>query len=312
MSGISASVVEDAAVESVRAFNRFVARRAGLLRPDYLGTAHSLPEARVLYELSRRDWTEVVALRSELDLDSGYLSRLLAGLEDQGLVARQKSQSDRRRQVIALSPAGQEAVGELETRADREIGELLANLSPADRRRLTGAMAAVRGILGEEPAAGPVVLRAMDIGDYGWVVARHGALYNEEYGWDERMASLVARIVADYVDGRDPRAEAAWIAELDGQPAGCVFCVREDERTAKLRLLLVEPGARGHGIGGRLVEECIRFARRTGYERMVLWTQSILTSAHRIYEGQGFRLVDEEPHHNFGVDLVGQTWELDL
>ena len=266
----------------------------------------------MLYELAQRPATGVADLRAEFGLDSGYLSRLLARLERQGLVQRSRSAVDGRRQVVELTPDGVAAVDELDARAAAETRALLDDIPAADRGRLIGAMRAVREVLGDEPASGAVVLRPMGIGDYGWVVSRHGALYAEEYGWDERMESLVARIVADYVDGRDERSDAAWVAELDGRRAGCVFCVREDETTAKLRLLLVEPDARGHGIGAALVDECLRFARRAGYERMTLWTQSILTSAHRIYEARGFRLVDEEPHHSFGVDLVGQTWELEL
>lgn len=283
-----------------------------MLRPDYLGTDHSLAEARVLYELAQRPQTDVADVRSALDLDSGYLSRLLTRLEGQHLIERSRSAADGRRQVLELTVAGQREFEELEARAQQETAALLEELPDPDVRRLVGAMAAVREVLGDESPSGGVVLRPMVSGDYGWVIARHGALYAAEYGWDESMESLVARIVADYVDNRDPRSDAGWIAELDGRPAGCVFCVRENDTTAKLRLLLVEPGARGFGIGGRLVEECLRFARRAGYARIVLWTQSILTSAHRIYEAQGFRLVDEEPHHSFGVDLVGQTWELDL
>jgi DNA-binding MarR family transcriptional regulator/N-acetylglutamate synthase-like GNAT family acetyltransferase len=289
-----------------------VTRRIGVLRPDFLGRAHSLTEARVLYELGRRPQTAVTELRGELGLDSGYLSRLLARLEAEGLIARRRSEADARRQLTELTPAGQREVAELDARAAEETAALLAELPEGDRRRLVGAMAAVREVLGDDTRSTGVVLRPMGIGDYGWVVARHGALYAEEYGWDEGMEALVARIVADHIESRDPRSDAGWIAELDGRPAGCVFCVRADETTAKLRLLLVEPEARGHGIGARLVEECLRFARRAGYSRMVLWTQSILTSAHKIYAAQGFRLVDEEPHHSFGVDLVGQTWEADL
>jgi DNA-binding MarR family transcriptional regulator/N-acetylglutamate synthase-like GNAT family acetyltransferase len=283
-----------------------------VLRPDYLDSGHTLTEARVLYELAQRPATEVADLRAEFGLDSGYLSRLLARLERQELVQRTRSDADGRRQVVELTPAGATAVEELDARAAVETRALLDEIPAADQVRLIGAMRAVREVLGDEPAGGAVVLRPMGIGDYGWVVARHGALYAQEYGWDERMESLVARIVADFVDERDDRHDAAWIAELDGRRAGCVFCVRADDATAKLRLLLVEPDARGHGIGGALVDECLRFARRAGYTRMTLWTQSILTSAHRIYEARGFTLVDEEPHHSFGVDLVGQTWALEL
>jgi DNA-binding MarR family transcriptional regulator/GNAT superfamily N-acetyltransferase len=300
-------------VAAVRAFNRFYTRRVGLLGDDFLHTPHTLTEARVLYELGHGDVVEVGALRRALDIDAGYLSRLLSRLEEQGLVARERSEDDGRRQRVRLTDAGAEAFAELDRRSADEIGGLLDGLGEERQRRLVAAMQVITDVLGDAPAKdAAVVLRPPHPGDYGWIVHRHGAQYAEEYGWDETFEALVARIVADYAEHHDPRREAAWIAELDGEPVGCVLCVREGESTAKLRLLLVDPRARGRGIGTRLVDECVRFARRAGYERMVLWTNDVLEDARRLYERAGFRLVESGPHHAFGHDLVEQTWALDL
>jgi DNA-binding MarR family transcriptional regulator/GNAT superfamily N-acetyltransferase len=299
-------------VSEVRAFNRFYTNIIGALRNDLVQTPYSLTEARVIFELAQRDATEVADLRRDLDLDAGYLSRILARFEADGLVRRERSTADARRQVIRLTPNGRAAYAMLDERSAAEIAALLERLSETDRRRLLGAMATVRELLGETARPDVVVLRPPVAGDMGWIVQRHGALYADEYGWDDTFEALVARIVADYVANRDPRREAAWIAEVDGQPVGCVFCVKRDDRQAQLRLLLVEPGVRGMGIGGRLVAECVRFARRAGYEQLVLWTNDVLVDARRIYERAGFRLVEEGKHHSFGKDLVEQTWAMDL
>ena len=202
----------------------------------------------------------------------------------------------------------------LDARSTEQVTHLLAGLPDPVRQRVVAAMDTVRAVLGDAAPHPPrtVVLRPPRAGDYGWVVARHGALYAQEYGWDESFEGLVARIVGDYVERHDPAREAAWIAEVDGEPAGCVFCVAQDDTTAQLRILLVEPSARGLGIGTRLVDECLRFATRAGYASIVLWTNDVLVSARRIYEANGFTLVDEQPHHSFGQDLVGQTWSRDL
>ena len=299
-------------VAAVRAFNRFYTRWVGALDEGLLHTRHSLPEARLLFELGRSSETEVAALRRALDLDPGYLSRLLAGLESQGLVARERSPADARRQVARLTRTGRSALRVLDRRSAEHVGAALAALGGNERERLLAAMGAIERVLEPAEAPGPAVLRAPAAGDYGWIVERHGALYAAEYRWDVGFEALVARIVADFASGHDAEREAAWIAELDGRRVGSVLCVRGDERTAKLRLLLVEPSARGAGIGGRLVDECIAFARRAGYAEIALWTNDVLHSARRIYERAGFELVESEPHHSFGHDLVGQTWSRPL
>jgi DNA-binding MarR family transcriptional regulator/GNAT superfamily N-acetyltransferase len=296
-------------VAAVRAFNRFYTGRIGVLGDGFLRTQHSLTEARVLYELGDREVVEVADLRRDLEIDAGYLSRLLSRLEEQGLVTRERSQDDGRRQRVRLTDDGAAAFAELDRRSAAEIGELLDGLGDERRQRLVAAMQAIAGLLDDDARAdGALVLRAPNPGDYGWIVHRHGVQYAEEYGWDETFEALVARIVADYAEHHEPRREAAWIAEVDGEPVGCVLCVRKDDATAQLRLLLVDPRARGHGIGGRLIDECLRFARRAGYEQIVLWTNDVLHAARRLYERAGFELVESGAHHAFGHDLVEQTW----
>jgi DNA-binding MarR family transcriptional regulator/GNAT superfamily N-acetyltransferase len=298
----------DDRVAAVRAFNRFYTARIGVLHDGLLRTPHSLTEARVLYELGQREVTEVADLRRELDIDAGFLSRLLARLQRDGLVGRERSSDDARRQRVRLTREGAAAFAELDQRSAAEIGAVLGALGEEDQRRLVGAMDVVRGVLEDVSPPGAVVLRAPHPGDLGWIVQRHGALYAQQYGWDERFEALVARIVADYAEGHDPRREAAWIAEVDGEPAGCVLCVRREDDVAQLRLLLVEPRTRGRGIGARLIEECLRFAQRAGYARVTLWTNDVLDEARRLYERAGFELVESAPHHSFGHDLVEQTW----
>ncbi|HEX2105782.1 MAG TPA: helix-turn-helix domain-containing GNAT family N-acetyltransferase [Solirubrobacteraceae bacterium] len=301
-----------AEVAAIRAFNRFYTARIGVLRDGLLATSHSLPEARVLFELGRRDAMDVADLRRTLELDAGYLSRLLARLEDQRLLRRERSPRDARRQRVALTGGGRAAFATLDERSAAEVGALLDGLRDEDRTRLLEAMRTVREVLDGAPRPEPFVLRPLRPGDLGWVVHRHGVLYAEEYGWDETFEALVAKVLAAFAESHDPRREAGWIAEVAGRPAGSVFCVRRDERTAQLRCLLVEPAARGMGIGGRLVEECVRFARRAGYAELVLWTNDVLVEARRLYERAGFALVAEEPHTSFGHDLVGQTWSRPL
>ncbi|MQA16883.1 MAG: GNAT family N-acetyltransferase [Pseudonocardiaceae bacterium] len=303
---------EPGLVESVRAFNRFYTRMIGVLQAGLVGTPYSLTEARLLFELAQRDRIEVAELRRLLDLDAGYLSRILARFGADGLVVRDQSPSDARRQVIALTEAGRAAFAVLDDHQVAAVEQLLEPLSREQQSRLVEAMGTIRETLGDTSRRAGFVLRAPEPGDLGWVVARHGALYAAEYGWDATFEALVARVVADYVDQHDPKREAAWIAEVDGEPAGCVFCVADDGTTAKLRLLLVDPSARGMGIGERLVEECLRFARRAGYSRITLWTNDVLDAARRIYERAGFHLDQQDPHHSFGHDLVGQNWSRDL
>ena len=295
-------------VAGVRAFNRFYTARIGVLRDGLLQTQHSLTEARVIYELGQREVTEVADLRREMDIDAGFLSRLLARLQTHGLVARERSTDDARRQRVRLTEEGAAAFAELDRRSAQEIGAVLDALSEDDQKRLVAAMSTVHDVLTQAPPPAGFVLRGPAPGDLGWIVQRHGALYAQQYGWDESFEALVARIVADYAESHDPRREAAWIAEVDGQPAGCVLCVRREDDVAQLRLLLVDPRARGRGIGARLVDECLRFARRAGYTRITLWTNDVLHEARRIYERAGFELVEAAPHHSFGHDLVEQTW----
>jgi DNA-binding MarR family transcriptional regulator/GNAT superfamily N-acetyltransferase len=304
--------VADGDVAAVREFNRFYTGVLGLLREGLLDTPYSLTEARIIFELARQDEAEVAEIRRWLDLDAGYLSRILARFEADELVRRSRSPGDGRRQVISLTQVGRAVFGRLDALSSEQIRGLLAPIPAGRRSRLTAAMAGIREILADTPAAGTVVLRPPVPGDLGWVVQRHGALYAAEYGWDETFEALVARLVADYAGRADRTGEAAWIAEVGGERAGCVFCLRKSEQTAQLRMLLVEPSARGLGIGGWLVGECLAFARRAGYREIVLWTNDVLHAARRIYQRAGFELVRSEPHHSFGHDLVEQDWRLAL
>ncbi|MEU9605345.1 helix-turn-helix domain-containing GNAT family N-acetyltransferase [Streptomyces sp. NPDC048057] len=300
----------------MRAFNRFYTNLIGAL--DYskhLYTPYTLTESRVLYELAHSSRTDAADLRAELSLDAGYLSRLLGKFERAGLVARAPSRQDPRRQRITLTPKGHRAAGLLDERSREAVGALVAQVPVGERDELVAALRTVRRALGHtRPAAhdGPL-LREPRPGEWGWVVARHGALYAAEYGWDADFEALVARIVADHAQDRDPHLERMWIAELAGRPVGTVMCVRDGAPgTARLRLLLVEPEARGHGLGELLVRAVVDFAREAGYRELVLWTNDVLTGARRIYQKLGFTLVTEQPHRSFGVDLVGQDWRLPL
>jgi DNA-binding MarR family transcriptional regulator/N-acetylglutamate synthase-like GNAT family acetyltransferase len=298
-------------VAEIRAFNRFYTGVIGVLGRGLLGTEWSLTEARVLFELAHADEVPLARLRRELGLDGGYLTRIVDRLERAGLAARTTSDEDRRARVARLTERGREAFALLDERSAAEVEELLAPLDAGARGRLVASMDEVRRLL-ERRDEGEVVLREPLPGDLGWVVARHGALYAREYGWDETFEHLVARIVADFAAQHDPARERAWIAEWRGQPVGSIFCVRGDDRTAKLRLLLVEPAARGLGVGTKLVDACVGFARAAGYAELVLWTNDVLADARRIYERAGFELVEAGPHRAFGHDLVEQTWRLAL
>jgi DNA-binding MarR family transcriptional regulator/GNAT superfamily N-acetyltransferase len=299
------------AVAAVREFSRFYTNVIGALREGLLDTPYTLTESRVIYELAQRESTEVAELRRTLDVDPGYMSRILSAFEVDGLVTRSRSERDGRRQVITLTRRGRAAFATLNARSAGEIRQLLAPLSAEDRARLVESLGVARHLLGDE-LQGNVTLRPPTSGDYGWVVERHGALYRAEFGWDETFEGLVASIVGAFAQAHDPDRERAWIAELAGVRVGCVFCVRKSDDVAQLRILLVEPGARGHGVGTRLVDACIEFARDAGYREVVLWTNDVLHAARRIYERAGFRLVEEGRHHSFGHDLVEQTWSLEL
>jgi DNA-binding MarR family transcriptional regulator/GNAT superfamily N-acetyltransferase len=303
---------DNAAVAAVRRFNRFYTNMIGLLRGKYLDTPYSLTEARLLFELAQRDTSEVADLRRTVDIDAGYLSRILARFEADGLITRQRSAADARRQVIRLTGTGRSAIAGLDARSAEQTRDMLAAVRDDDRHKLLDAMRVITETLTESPRPRGYLLRAPRPGDLGWVVQRNAAVYAEEFGWDTSYEALVARIVADYVDNSDPAAEAAWIAEVDGTPAGCVFCVRENAKTARLRLLLVEPWARGLGIGSRLVDEVLRFAGQAGYSEVTLWTNDVLSDARRIYQRAGFTLDNESRHHSFGKDLTGQNWSRPL
>jgi DNA-binding MarR family transcriptional regulator/GNAT superfamily N-acetyltransferase len=300
-------------IEAVRHFNRWYTQQVGALRGDLLATPYPLPQARVLFELAHRDGVTAADLAATLGLDRSYLSRLLAGLEKKGLVLRARDKADARRQSLALTAAGRRAFADLDRRSRDEVRAILAPLAPERERRLLGAMAAIEHVLGAgETTEVPFTLRAHEPGDLGWVVSRHGALYAREYGWDASFEALVAEIAAKFLRGFDPARERAWIAERDGERVGCVFVVGESASVAKLRMLLVEPDARGLGLGRRLVAECLRFARSVGYRELVLWTNDVLHAARRLYVEAGFTLVGEQRHTSFGHPLVGQTWSLDL
>jgi DNA-binding MarR family transcriptional regulator/GNAT superfamily N-acetyltransferase len=302
-------------VSAVRRFSRFYTRRIGLLHEGLLGGTLSLTEARVVYELAQRGNSTATELGGELGLDAGYLSRILRGFEERGLVDKRPSEVDGRRTVLSLTAAGRESFAAMDARSRDEVGAMVARLSAAERRQLADALGAAETLLGgstEPPPPVPYILRPPRVGDMGWIVHRQGVLYAQEYGWDETFEALVAEIVAGFVRGFDPKRENCWIAEREGIAVGSVFLVRQSDAVAKLRLLYVEADARGLGIGKRLVEECVRFARRVGYARITLWTNDVLVAARRIYREAGFRLVEEEPHRSFGHDLVGQNWELEL
>ena len=300
-------------VAAVRRFNRFYTRRIGVLNEGFLGSSFSLSEGRVLFELAQRPDVTATVLREVLSLDPGYLSRILGNLEKRGLVARTPSEADGRVNHLNLTDRGREAFATLDTRSSEEVAALLATIPVASQRKLLNAMQAIEEVL-DAPSrtVAPYRLRTHQPGDMGWVVYRHGVLYAQEYGWDERSEALAAEVVASFVKNYDPKRERCWIAEQEGEIVGYVFLVKRSKTVAQLRLLLVEPSARGLGLGRRLVDECIGFARRAGYRKVMLWTNSVLEAARHIYEEVGFRLVKEEPHNDFGVPLVGQTWELEL
>jgi DNA-binding MarR family transcriptional regulator/GNAT superfamily N-acetyltransferase len=312
----SVAAAEDDAA-AVRRFSRFYTQRLGLLDRELLASGFTLTESRLLWELANRAPLTAAELRRTLTLDAGYLSRLLRDLRDRGLVAAKPSPTDSRAQWLALSARGRRAFARLDAQSQAQASELLGDLPGPARPQLLHAMETVRTLMSPPAARGQFTLHEPGPGDMGWVVQRHGALYAHEYGWDARFEALVARIAADFIEHFRPGLERGWIARRDGVNLGCVFVVQAPPAqygpgVAKLRMLLVEPAARGFGLGERLVAECERFAQSAGYRRMTLWTNSVLHAARAIYQRRGWRLVAEEPHRNFGHELVGQTWEKPL
>jgi DNA-binding MarR family transcriptional regulator/GNAT superfamily N-acetyltransferase len=303
-------------VDTVRRFNRLYTRRIGVLRHGYLASPFSLAEVRLLYELAYRERVTATQLARDLDLDDGYVSRMVHGFLGQDLLVRTRAVNDGRQSWLALTEHGLQVFAQLEQSAREQIGALLGELTERDQERLVAAMQQIGRMFGE-----PLVdaaqtaecrVRPHRAGDMGWVVERHGALYAEEYGFDSEFEALVASIVAKFLTHFDPARERCWIAERDGRNVGCIFLVHGTRTIGKLRLFLVEPDARGLGIGRRLIDECVRFAREASYRRVRLWTQTNLLAARRLYERAGFRIIDSEPHHSFSQDLVAETWELRL
>ena len=304
-------------VDAVRRFNRFYTREIGVLREGLLDSPFSLTDVRVLYELAHREKPTATELRTDLALDAGYLSRILSAFEKRGLVEKRPSEDDGRQSLLVLTDAGRKVFAPLEARSVQQVRGVLEKLPETEQRQLVGAMQTIRKLLASreesDPAARlPYLLRPHQPGDMGWVVHRHGVLYAQEYGYGETFEALVAEIVAKFIRHYDAKRERCWIAERDGEVVGSVFLVTQSKTAAKLRLLLVEPSARGLGIGARLVSECVRFARQTGYKKIVLWTQSELDAARHVYKKAEFHVVERKRHHSFGKALVAETWELAL
>jgi len=311
MSALPISGANEGTVAAIRRFNRFYTRQIGLLDEGLLSSPFSLTEVRILYELAQRQQTSAVDLCRELGLDAGYLSRILAGFLKDGLIEKQESSKDARRTLLKLTKKGHKAFEPLNARSSEQVRAMLGKFAPAHQQTLLQAMRTVETLLSPETGRAPAfVLRQHRPGDMGWVVQRHGQLYWEEYHYDERFEALVAEIVAEFIQKLDPKRERCWIAQRDGENVGSVFLVKKSSSVAKLRLLLVEPSARGLGIGKRLVEECVRFAREAGYKKIMLWTQSELATARAIYQSAGFELVAKDPHDSWSrTDLVAETWE---
>jgi DNA-binding MarR family transcriptional regulator/GNAT superfamily N-acetyltransferase len=304
----------DGPIQAMRQFNRFYTRRIGLLDEGHLNSQFSLTEVRVLYEIAHLQNPTATEIAKDLSLDAGYLSRILRSFSKQGMIRRIPSKEDARQSFLSLTEQGRKIFAKLNSEAGEEIRKLLEGMPRVEHGRLISAMSTIETLLGASPEARPSYsLRSHRPGDMGWIVHRHGVLYSQEYGYDEHFEALVAEIVAEFVKNFDSERERCWIAERDGEILGSIFLVKGPSKSiAKLRLLFVEPKARGLGIGRRLVEECVRFAHETGYRKIILWTQSELGAARHIYQKAGFRCIKEEPHHSFGKDLVAETWELEL
>jgi DNA-binding MarR family transcriptional regulator/predicted N-acetyltransferase YhbS len=300
-------------VAAVRRFNRFYTQKLGVLQHDWLGSSFSLTQARVLYEIKQRDRVTASDIADDLGLDAGYLSRILRGFHKSGLIRKEVSPDDGRQSLLSMTARGRKAYDPLETRTEQQVGASLGRLTAPEQDHLVAAMRAIETMMATGPRAErDIVLRQPRPGDLGWVVARHAELYAREYGWAENFEGLCAQIVADFVAKHDPGRERCWIAEMDGRNVGSVFLVKDSETVARLRLLLVDPVARGRGLGSRLTDECIRFARRHRYQRMTLWTHQVLTAARHVYERAGFRLTSSEARRSFGQDVVSEHWDLVL
>jgi len=311
---MAALVAHDAQrVAAVRRFNRLYTQHLGVLQDGWLQSPFTLAEARVLYELHQRRFTTATDIGRALGLDAGYLSRILRRFHKLGLIRKAVSPDDARQSLLSLTARGQKAYAPLERRTKREVGAMLGRLNPPEQERLVGAMRAVETMIAPAPHAQcEIVLRQPKPGDLGWVVARHAELYAQEYGWGENFEGICAQIVADFASKYDPACERGWIAEMDGCNVGCVFLVKDSEKVARLRLLLVDPAARGRELGKKLTEECVRFAREAGYTSITLWTHRVLTAARHIYEKAGFRVTSSEKRKSFGQDVVSEYWDLKL
>jgi DNA-binding MarR family transcriptional regulator/GNAT superfamily N-acetyltransferase len=300
-------------VAAVRRFNRFYTRHLGVLQHGWLDSPFSLTEARVLYEIKQRDRATASDIARDLGLDAGYLSRSLRRFHKSGLIRKDVSPDDGRQSFLSMTARGRKAFDPLETRTERQVGAVLCRLSAAEQEHLVSGMRAIEAMIASEPKQpSDIMLRQPRPGDLGWVVARHAELYAREFGWAENFEGLCAQIVADFVSKHDPQCERCWIAEMDGQNVGSVFLVKDTEKVARLRLLLVDPVARGRGLGTRLTDECIRFARKCRYQSITLWTHQVLTAARHIYERAGFRRTSSEPRRNFGQDVISEHWDLAL
>jgi DNA-binding MarR family transcriptional regulator/N-acetylglutamate synthase-like GNAT family acetyltransferase len=303
----------DTRIAAFRRFNRFYTQKIGVLDRSYLQSEFSVGEARVLYELAQREETTASEISAKLGMDMGYLSRILGKLEEQQLVRRVPAQQDARQRLIQVTAKGKKAVSNLDSRSQEQAGSLLAELSDPQQTSVLQAMSQIQTVLGDGPATNePYVIRTHRTADLSWIAYRHAVLYRQEYGWNEAFEALVLEITAHFLKHYDPDAERCWVAERSGEILGCVLLVKSSKQSAKLRLLLVEPSARGLGIGKRLVEECIRFARENGYKKIVLWTHSNLSAARGIYQKAGFQLVATDSHENFGPRVTAETWELRL
>jgi DNA-binding MarR family transcriptional regulator/N-acetylglutamate synthase-like GNAT family acetyltransferase len=303
----------DECINRVRRFNRSYTQRIGALQEGLLDSPFSLTEVRILYELANRKKVTASELARELGLDSGYLSRILRSFQKRGFISKKRSESDARQSHLSLTKKGHQTFAPLETRSKKEVGAMLQKLSVGDQSRLVGAMKTIDRLLsGSTDSTSHILLRFAQSGDFGWIIHRHGALYRQEYGWNEEFEGLVAEIVGKFIRKYDEKSERCWVAERDGEIIGSVMLVRRSETVGQLRLLLVEPSARGLGVGKRLVEECIRFARHVGYRKVTLWTNDVLHAARHIYEEAGFLLVKEEKQSRFGAELTTQIWDLKL